>query len=149
MDVTIRKLEEKDFHKGFLESLSHLFKVDLTPKESKKIYERMKDNPVYHIFAAEFEGEIVGVITLLIEQKYILKGAKFGYLEDLAVRVGFERRGIGKLLVEAVINEAKQEGCRLIRLDCNDEVALLYEKCGFHKKNGVNRMQINLLPHLY
>jgi len=149
MDFKIRQLEKKDFQKGFLESLSHLFDVGLTPKESEKIYERIKDNPAYRIFVAEFEKEIVGVVTLLIEQKFILEGAKFGYLEDLAVRVGFERRGIGKSLIEAVINEAKKEDCRLIRLDCNDDVAPLYEKCGFRKKKGVHRMQINLVPDLY
>ena len=145
---TIRKLKKGDLQKGFLESLSNLFKVDLTLAQSEKIFEQIHANPVYRIFVAELKDEIVGAITLLVEQKFLLQGAKFGYLEDLAVQKRFQGRAIGKMLIDAAVAEAKREGCRVVRLDCNDRVAILYDKGGFHKKGHVNRMQINLTPDL-
>lgn len=143
--ITIRRLEKDDFSKGFLESLANLgFPIGLSADEARDIFTRIDSNPFYRIFVAELEGEIVGVATLLIEQKFFLKGTKFGYLEDMSVRKGFERKGIGARLVDAVIKEADAEGCLCIRLDCNDHTAPFYEKSGFKKKPRVNRMQLNL-----
>jgi len=141
--IKVRKLKKGDFKKGFFESLSNLFKVGLSVKEAGKIFERIRRNPTYHIFVAEINNEIVGVTTLLVEQKFLLKGAVFGYIEDVAVRKGFERRGIGKLLVKTAIKEADKEGCAKLRLDCSEENAPFYEKCGFYKKKAL-RMQLDL-----
>ena len=148
MDFKIRKLEKKDLTNGLLETLSNLFPVVLTPAKAERIFDEISANPAYHIFVAEHEDNIVGAITLLVERKFILQGATFGYLEDLAVHKDFEGRALGKLLIDAAITEARRQDCRVVRLDCNDSVARLYEACGFHKKVTVNRMQINLAPDL-
>jgi len=144
MEIRIRKLAKEDFQKGFLESLSNLFMVGLTIGEAEKIYQKVCYNPVYRLFVAELDGEVVGVTTLLVEQKFLLKGAKFGYIEDVATRKGFERKGIGRLLQEVAIKEAQKEGCCLVRLDSKEKNVPFYEKCGFSKKDGTFRMQINL-----
>ena len=62
----------------------------------------------------------------------------------MAVRAGFEKQGIGLRLVEAAIEEAKREGCFVVRLDCSDETIGFYAKAGFKKKQHVHRMQIDL-----
>ena len=144
MDVKIRKLEKADLQKGFLESLAPLFRVGLSAEEAGGIFERIKDNPTYRIFVAEIDGEVVGAATLLIEQKFVLKGAKFAYLEDMSVKKSSQGKGVGKLLVQAVIDEANKEECLTFRLDCNDEMIGFYEKNGFKKKDRVHRMQRNL-----
>lgn len=144
MKVKIRKLKKADFKKGFLESLSNLFKSGLSPEEAQKVYKQVSSNSFYHFFVAELDGKIVGVTTLLVEQKFILKGAKFGYIEDMAVRKGFERRGIGTLLMKAAIKRADKEGCCTVRLDCNKYTLPFYEKNGFSRKRKTIRMQLNL-----
>jgi glucosamine-phosphate N-acetyltransferase len=142
--ISIRTLQKEDLARGFLESLVPLFKVGLTQEEAERVYTSIAGNPFYRIFVAESGGEIVGAATLLIEQKFILKGAKFAYLEDMSVRQDFQKKGIGTRLVEAVIKEARAEGCLNIRLDCNAETAHFYEKSGFARKDHVQRMQLNL-----
>lgn len=144
MDTQIRKLERGDLRKGFLKSISNLFKVGLSELEAEIIYDKIRDNSAYRIFVAELDGDVVGAITLLVEQKFILNGARFGYVEDMAVTEGFEKRGIGMRLVEAAIEEAKREGCFVVRLDCSDETIGFYAKAGFKKKRHVHRMQLNL-----
>ena len=147
VNIEIRKLQREDLRKGFLETLSYLFKVELTPEEAERIYDQVHNNQAYRFFVAELRGEIVGVATLLIEQKFLLGGSRFGYLEDMAVRKDSEGMGIGTLLITAAINEARREGCRVIRLDCSSQTKSFYIKNGFRKKNA-HRMQLDLLPYI-
>ncbi len=134
MDIKIRKLNKKDFAKGFFESLDNLFKVGLTIKQAEKIFSKTSANPVYNVFVAETENKIVGTATLLIEQKFLLRGAKFGYIEDVAVRKGFEGRGIGTLLIRTAVKKAKELGCLRVRLTTEDKNVIFYRKCGFKVK---------------
>ena len=56
------------------------------------------------------------------------------WLEDLYVREGERRAGLGRALVQAAVDRAKARGCRRIELDVNDDNAAalaLYESCGF------------------
>lgn len=144
MTPHIRMLARDDLRNGFLESISNLFKTSLSAPEAGAIFDKLNGNPVYRIFVAELDDQIVGATTLLVEQKFILDGARFGYIEDMAVRAGFEKQGIGLRLVEAAIEEAKREGCFVVRLDCSDETIGFYTKAGFRKKQHVHRMQIDL-----
>jgi glucosamine-phosphate N-acetyltransferase len=144
MTLHIRMLARDDLTNGFLESVSNLFKTSLSEADATAIFDKINGNPVYRIFVAELDGEIVGATTLLVEQKFILDGARFSYIEDMAVRAGFEKQGIGLRLVEAAIEEAKREGCFVVRLDCSDETIGFYNKAGFKKKPHVHRMQIDL-----
>lgn len=142
MNIKIRRLKKRDFQRGFFESLANLYPANLTPEEAEKIYRQVCSNPVYHFFVAESEGEIVGTATLLIEQKFLLRGSKFGHIEDVATRKEFEKRGVGRLLIAAAVTKAKQEGCLQVRLNCHKNNVPFYEKCGFQKKQLM--MQLNL-----
>ena len=42
--------------------------------------------------------KIAGTTTLLIEPKFIDKGMRVGYIEDVSVRKGYEGSGIGSNL---------------------------------------------------
>ena len=140
--IIIRNLELSDFQKGFFETIANLYPTDLSVEEAEKIYHSICSNPVYHFFIAELEGKIVGVATLLIEQKFLLKVAKFGHIEDVATRKEFERHGIGKQLIAAAVAKAKQEGCLQVRLTCQNYNIPFYEKCDFSVREVM--MQLNL-----
>ena len=56
------------------------------------------------------------------------------WFEDLWVREPARRAGFGKRLVEAVLERARDRGCRRVELDVNadNEAGLaLYGSCGF------------------
>ena len=74
-------------------------------------------------------GEILGM-TLYYLTYSTWKG-KMMYLEDFVVRPAFRRRGIGQLLFDATISEAKRQGCKLMKwqvLDWNDTAIEFYKK---------------------
>ena len=56
------------------------------------------------------------------------------WLEDLYVTDEARRRGVGRALIEAALEAARERGCRRIELDVDEvnEAALaLYRSCGF------------------
>ena len=143
MKPKIRKIKEEDFKKGFLETLFNLAPVKLTSPKAEKIYKKyIKNNPVYHVFVAELENQIVGAITLLIEQKFIHQGGKVGHIEDVVARTGFEGRGIGSALVKTAIKKAKEQHCYRVILDCCQKNIPFYKKFGFYQHETEMRLDL-------
>jgi glucosamine-phosphate N-acetyltransferase len=131
-DITVRKIVESDLDRGFLESLDSLRKTsDIDRKKARKILEQISKNPDHVIFVAEYQGKIVGSTTLLIEQKFIHDGGKVGHIEDVVVSEKFQSKGIGVIIIRAVLDYAKAQGCYKTILDCDDKVKPFYDKLGF------------------
>src|SRR5579864_1174603 len=99
----VRQLQDEDFEKGFIETLSNLSDTGgLSPKEGRKIFGAMKRDPLYHIFVAvASDGQVIGATTLLVEQKFIHRGGRVGHIEDVVVRKGHEGKGVGGSVVSA------------------------------------------------
>jgi glucosamine-phosphate N-acetyltransferase len=95
--------------KGFLDALNNLLPPDNNNKENaKSILQKIKSNLFHKIFVAEDEtnSKIAGTTTLLIEPKFINRGMKVGYIEDVAVSKDYEGLGIGSKLVTYATNQA-------------------------------------------
>ena len=136
-NIIIREIQESDLEKGFLECLDNLkIASDLKKDSAKNILNSILDDSNHIIHIAELDGKIVGSTTLLIEQKFIHKGGFVGHIEDVVVREGFERKQIGKRIIESLLEIAKNRGCYKTILDCKDDVKEFYEKIGFkHESN--------------
>jgi ribosomal protein S18 acetylase RimI-like enzyme len=66
----------------------------------------------------------------------VWQGTENCYLEDLFVREGARRAGLGAALLEAALQRARDRGCAYVDLDTNDgnRAALsLYERFGFER----------------
>lgn len=141
-DFEVRRLEIEDYGKGFLKTLQNLTVVG---EVSRALFDEIfgeisRSFGFYNIFVAEREGEVIGTITLLVERKFIHAGGRAGHIEDLSVRAGFEKRGIGTALVERAVEEAKTRGCYKVVLDCSERNAPFYEKRGFRRDGLEMRM---------
>lgn len=138
-DITVRKILESDLDSGFLESLDSLRKAsDLDKNKAKEILKKINQNPDHTIFVAQHQGRIIGSTTLLIEQKFIHDGGKVGHIEDVVVLKEFQSKGIGVIIIKAVLEYAKSQGCYKTILDCDDSVRSFYEKLGFARhSNGM------------
>lgn len=138
-DIIVRKILESDLDSGFLESLDSLRKAsDLDKNKAKEILKKINQNPDHSIFVAQHQGRIIGSTTLLIEQKFIHDGGKVGHIEDVVVLKEFQSKGIGVIIIKAVLEYAKSQGCYKTILDCDDSVRPFYEKLGFARhSNGM------------
>lgn len=86
-------------------------------------------NPVYWAFVAEEEGMIIG-FALCYVRFSTWKGQRC-YLEDLIVTESYRGRGIGKQLMDAVIEDARNKGFTGVLwqvLDWNTPAIKFYEK---------------------
>jgi glucosamine-phosphate N-acetyltransferase len=139
-------VEEADARKGLLETLQSLSQVGaLPPVEARRIIRALRRNAFYHVFvAATDDGDVVGATTLLVEQKVIHRGGRVGHVEDVAVREGYQGRGVGSALVKAALEKAREEGCYKVILDSKEDTVGFYEKLGF-RRHEVG-MRIDLKP---
>jgi glucosamine-phosphate N-acetyltransferase len=158
--VIIRPIEFEDIEKrGFLDVLENLVPVGLDRIRAKQILQEIKSNRLHKIFVAQEEEEeeeeegieqqeqqiqtqgdidekkktkVVGTATLLVEPKFINKGMRVGYIEDVSVRKGYDGLGIGSQLITYATQDAiSVEGCRKILLYCSKTTMPFYEKLGY------------------
>jgi len=87
----------------------------------------------YLLGAVDDGPDAAGVCQLRFRWS-VWKSAEDCWLEDLYVREEARRSGLGRALVEAALDRARERGCRRIELDVNEDNAparALYEACGF------------------
>lgn len=139
--------------------LENLVSADIDTIRAKQILQQIKSNPLHKIFVAQEEeggggGEqqeqeqqvqaqddidkkkiktiVVGTTTLLVEPKFINKGMRVGYIEDVSVRKGYDGLGIGSQLIAYAIHDAiSVEACGKILLYCSKNTMPFYEKLGY------------------
>jgi glucosamine-phosphate N-acetyltransferase len=54
-----------------------------------------------------------------------------GHLEDIAVLKGYQGKGLGKRLVQALNAVAENVGCCKVILNCSEDKLPFYQKSGF------------------
>jgi glucosamine-phosphate N-acetyltransferase len=134
-NFVVREIQLKDLSRGFYDTLSNLAPIGNLinqHKRAKMILSEIRSYPFYNIFVAVREdGELIGSVTILIEQKFIHDGAKVGHIEDVVTRKEYQGRGVGKALVLKALDFARQKKCYKVVLDCSKTNVEFYEKLGF------------------
>lgn len=141
MSVIIRDLEVGDFKKGFLETLSHLTTVGLTPDEAIHIW-RGRNAAGVRTVVALIGDEVIGTASLILEHKFLHRGGTIGHIEDVAVRPGHEGKGVGSAVVRELVELARRSGCYKVILSCTDQNVPFYSRIGFRRHD--NGMRIDL-----
>lgn len=101
---------------------------EMLPRSLSDLYDNLRDFYVY-----EEEGKIIGVCALHICWEDLAE------TRSLVVAEGHTKKGIGKALVEACIEDARSFGIKKV-------FALTYQK-PFFEKLGFHEIDKMLLPH--
>lgn len=141
-------MQIEHLQQGFLEALDSLVENTsrLDKAKSEEIFREINSNPLHRIYVAlkhENKSLIVGTITLLVEPKFIFSGDRVGHIEDVSIKKGYQKLGIGSMLVRHAIAAAKRMGCVKIVLDCSDETMYFYEKLGFTYQDNCMKKIVN------
>jgi GNAT superfamily N-acetyltransferase len=89
------------------------------------------ENPLFYVFVAEVEKEIVGIA--LYYYRYSTWKGKIIHLEDLVVKDKMRGTGLGYALYSEIIKQGKRDNVRRIDwhvLDWNKPAIDFYEKSG-------------------
>lgn len=132
-DITIRIARKEDCSR-LLELVKELAEYEKAPEQVTVSLEHFTDagfgpNPVWKTFVAEHEGSIVGFALYYIRFS-TWKGSRL-YLEDLIVTENYRGRGIGKLLFDTLLAEARERnlnGMVWQVLDWNEPAINFYRK---------------------
>lgn len=141
MNVNIRFAVEADCER-LLELIHELALYEKAPQEvtvtlGEFVAAGFGDNPVWKAFVAEVDGQIAG-FALYYTRYSTWKGCRL-YLEDFIVTENARGQGIGKLLFEAVVQEAKDKGYNGMSwqvLDWNDPAINFYNKYNASLESG-------------
>ena len=133
MSVTIRVARKADCPR-LLELVHELALYERAPEEVTVTLEEFEEagfgeTPVWKAFVAEENGFIAGFAIYYIRFS-TWKGSRL-YLEDFIVTESYRGKGIGKLLFETVMQEAKGKGFNGMNwqvLDWNEPALNFYNK---------------------
>ena len=124
----IRNLLKTDFHK-YTQLINSNISLDM--------YNDFLENvlgDLHIILVIELDNNIVGTGTLFIENKLTYGGCKMGHIENILIDKKFRGKGYGQMIVNKLLNIAKESGCYRVDLNCNSELEKFYKKNNFNQK---------------
>jgi GNAT superfamily N-acetyltransferase len=90
--------------------------------------------PSYRLYVACLGSEVIGTFALLIMDNLAHLGRPSAIVEDLAVDPRFQRRGVGRRMIEFALAQARAAGCYKLTLSAaahRREAHEFYESLGF------------------
>ena len=149
----INNLIDEEYYNKFFSILQQLTNAPKIPYRMFVIY--VNSLPLnHHIYVYKVlkskeytntnttEYEIVGTMTLIIEQKLIHGGAKCGHIEDLVVDEKSRGQNIAQELLQFAKDRCRSSGCYKVILDCDEKLAGFYKKNGFSLSGQMMRYNI-------
>lgn len=133
MEINIRKAVKEDCPR-LMELVQELADYEKAPDEVTVSLEHFVEsgfgeNPIWWSFVAEANGKVVGFALYYV--RYSTWKGQAMYLEDILVTNEMRGKGIGKLLFDRLIEEAKDKGWKRILwqvLDWNEPAINFYKK---------------------
>ena len=141
MQIDLRRAEKEDCPR-LMELVNELAVYEKAPEEVTVTLQEFEDagfgqTPVWNAFVAEVNGALVG-FAIYYTRYSTWKGKRL-YLEDFIVTEEFRGKGIGKLLFETVMREAKEKGFNGMSwqvLDWNEPALNFYKKYNANLEDG-------------
>lgn len=139
---TIRLATEKDIPR-LIELYGELV-ISASPSETgraptaadyKRAFAQIQAASGQQLLVAEEDGKILGTMTLIIVPNLTHGGLPWAGVENVMVDAAYRRRGIGKLLMDYALAEAKKAGCYKIQLisdKSRTEAHKFYEAIGYN-----------------
>ncbi len=129
MKVEIHKLNE-----SFLNEINLIEQDSFKEPWSKEAYEKEISNPLANYRVITFEDQVVayGGFWKIIDEADI---------NNIAVKKEFRGMGFGKMLMNALIEDAKSQNIKAMTLEVrvsNESAIALYKKLGF-KEAGIRK----------
>lgn len=138
--IEIRDLDLEDLSKpDFFKALSALSPVGIDTSVAADVYYQRQHAGIRTLVAVS-DGVVLGTASIIIERKFIRAGRHVGHIEDVAVAEAYQKFGLGKMLIKALLKIAKEAGCYKIVLDCDSDVVSFYEQFGFRKYEHCMRL---------
>lgn len=130
--MDFREIKVQDYNE-VLTLVNHFQKTQFTKEQFADFI--LQNNS--HTMVLVNSDKIIGIATIIIEQKLIHNYKMVGHIEDVIVHKDYRGNGYGKILINNLVNFAKTTYPHIYKiiLDCNSDNIGFYKKCGFEQKN--------------
>ena len=142
--MNIRLLLLSDYYKGYLSLLKQLSEInsDMTYDDFKDKWLQISNNIYHQIYVIEIDNKIVASGTILVEPKFIRNSKFAGHIEDIVVDEKYRGNGLSKIVMNKLLEVAKELECYRVTLNCQESKLGLYQKFGFSNKSLGMRVDI-------
>ncbi|MEU1434397.1 GNAT family N-acetyltransferase [Streptomyces sp. NPDC005775] len=134
MKITVRPAAENDLP-ALLALYSELNPDDapLTPGTARGVWEQISRQRGRTVLVADAAHTIAGTADCLVMPNLTRGGRAILFVENVVVAGTAQRRGVGRLLMDAAVRLAEESGCYKVQLLAADDayVHTFYEACGF------------------
>lgn len=96
--------------------------------------EKYVSNGIYHVMAA-FNGDKIVGFGAICESHSLYAEGRFGIIQEFYVAPEYRSKEIGKFLIQAIVEFAKEQGWKRLEL-CTPPVPEFDRTVGFYKSNG-------------
>ena len=134
--INIREFIEEMSEKNIIEFLAVLNTLTNVYNDEDELKFMIKNFKKYilelpanvYIFVILNDNIIVGSGTIIIEQKIIHGFGRVGHIEDVVISNQYQGQGLGRKLINFLINQAKNNYCYKVILGCNNDKVNFYKK---------------------
>lgn len=105
-----------------------------SPDDYRRLFAEICAAPGHDLSVAEYQGEVVGTMVLLIVPNLSHGACPWAVVENIVIDRGHRRRGFGRLLMDYAIGRAREAGCYRIVLSSDKrrkEAHRFYRALGF------------------
>lgn len=102
----------------------------------KKLRGAVERGDLEMLAARDEAKRLVGVV-LLSYGLNVSAGGQFASIEELHVRSGVRRRGVGRALLAAAEGRCAARGVSYVEVQTDDEAMAFYETLGYEREEGV------------
>lgn len=130
-NFVLRNIEYDDFDKGYMDLMYEFTNYNYPIIRDEFInFIDTRDNYRIVVIYSEIEKRIIGAGTIIIVRK--IHNNPIGQIEDVIISEKYRKNGLGKQIIEKLIDIGKNEfKCYKIILNCLEKNIKFYENCGF------------------
>lgn len=135
--MEIKVLDSSNINHTIKEEISGLYQQLSPGKKQQKLFEVLdKENSVYIIGGFQ-DGNLIGIASMAVYK--VISGYK-GWIEDVVVHAEYRGRGMGRKLIERLLELSKEMKLTEVLLFTEDHriaAKTLYESFGFKTKDSI------------
>lgn len=105
-------------------------------------------DPAHYVLIARKGDSILGFVNFTIRETIMHPGPS-GLIDELVVSESGRDMGIGKQLIQAVVNKCRESGCWEVEVSTeksNTKARRFYETCGFEEDAVL--LELDLMKHI-
>ena len=128
MQIRIQPIEKIHFEE-VLELLKNISEYAPPKNSYSTIWKNFINQENNYALVALFNNKVVGFGVVVVETK--IRGGRLGHIEDIVTDRNMQKKGIGKRIMDSLLEICKQKNCYKVALHCKEHNVEFYKRCGY------------------